>query len=220
MIDYSEIKTGQLFEQFCEGFLNIMGYRILKPAGSGPDRGRDIVCSERLMRTGEFRWLVSCKHYNKAIGQSDDETRLDKLDEHGCHGFMYIYSSGATDSRIQSIENTCRNRSSQYGAINFDILSGFEMTAIILKNAEFHALVRQYMPLSYEKMCRVLDRGYTCKHCADTAQAMYVISINTPNTREPEIYVLGEDCMLEVTEHANEAQWGWSSYTIYEPEWW
>ena len=43
-----------------------------------------------------IRWLVSCKHFahsGKAVKDSDEINIVERLQQHGCDGFMGVYST-------------------------------------------------------------------------------------------------------------------------------
>lgn len=105
ILDFREISTAahgasrDQFELFAREFLGFMGLEVLVGPDRGPDARRDLIVQER--RTGvlgetQVRWLVSCKHkaHSGASISPDDEADIkDRLEMHGCDGFLAFYST-------------------------------------------------------------------------------------------------------------------------------
>ncbi len=70
---------GARFQSLVVRLLEVMGYRILQEAGSGPDGGRDILVERKLgdaMGEMRERVLVQCKHgahSGRAVSDGDLE---------------------------------------------------------------------------------------------------------------------------------------------------
>lgn len=158
IIDFKEIPEGNSasgkqdgFELFAREFLEASGFRIIEDPDRGADGGRDlIVVEERIgrVKTTEFRWLVSCKHYafsGKAVGLSDEPSIIDRLEQHECSGFMGFYStivSSGLSGRLRSIESKCESFIFDSERIERQLLSLTSMQGII----------KRFFPLSAEQI--------------------------------------------------------------------
>ena len=106
IIDFTEIPVANKgggsqdsFELFAREFLDKIGFKIIDGPDRGADLGRDIIVSE--MRRGivgftEVRWLVSCKHKahsGQSVQQNDEINISDRIQAHGCNGFIGFYST-------------------------------------------------------------------------------------------------------------------------------
>ena len=104
-LDFAEIAVAYAgvgrddFELFARDFLVTQGFEILVGPDRGPDAGRDLVVRELREGPGgqtELRWLVSCKHKaasGNAVGHTDEQNMRDRLETHGCKGFIAFYST-------------------------------------------------------------------------------------------------------------------------------
>ena len=87
------------FELFTRDFLSHLGYRIIEDPDRGADGKRDLIVEERVVGLSDeyvIRWLVSCKHYahsGNAVKDTDEINILERLKQHGCDGFMGVYST-------------------------------------------------------------------------------------------------------------------------------
>lgn len=79
------------WEYFAEDVLYHLGYEINMRPSLGVDEGKDLI----VIKAG-VRYLVSCKHYKKAVGVADDIDIRDRLEMHQCQGFIPFYSSSIT----------------------------------------------------------------------------------------------------------------------------
>ena len=104
ILDFTEIpqanKGGGLqdtFELFTRDFLQMLGFRIIESPYRGADGKKDLIVDEILPSSGvTLRWLVSCKHYassGRSVSDSDEINISDRLKQHGCDGFMAVYST-------------------------------------------------------------------------------------------------------------------------------
>ncbi len=87
------------FELFVRDFLEMKGFKIITGPDRGPDGGRDIIAEEErvggLGRT-RIRWLVSCKHQahsGSSVSVNAESDIRDRLEQHGCAGFLAFYST-------------------------------------------------------------------------------------------------------------------------------
>jgi hypothetical protein len=104
-LDFTEIPTAQSgpkrdqFELFAREFLVQEGFKIVNGPDRGPDDGRDLIVEETRSGPGGntlVRWLVSCKHKahsGSSVSPSDEPNIRDRLDTHGCNGFIAFYST-------------------------------------------------------------------------------------------------------------------------------
>jgi hypothetical protein len=94
------------WEFFSLDFLNSLGYTIERYPSRGPDGGKD-----GLVSFNSKVYLVSCKHFarsNKAVGVNDEPSILDRIIQHGAHGFAGVYStmlSTSLDERFRQLTN-------------------------------------------------------------------------------------------------------------------
>ena len=116
ILDFKEIPqankaTGEQdkFEFFAREFLVMMGYTILQDPNRGPDRGKDMIVSQRLQSKEtiyDIKWLVSCKHKvhsGKSVDRNDERDITDRLLKNKCTGFMGFYSTPAASTLADTI---------------------------------------------------------------------------------------------------------------------
>lgn len=138
------------FELFARDFLVAEGFSIVTPPDRGPDAGRDLVVKE--VRDGpggqtELLWLVSCKHKvqsGNAIGHADEINVRDRLETHGCNGFIGFYStlpSTTLSTHLQALRP-------RYGLLIFDKES---IENKLLDSPKGRAIAARYMPQSFQQ---------------------------------------------------------------------
>lgn len=95
------------WEFFAEDLLWHIGFEIIEGPSEGIDGGKDLI-----VKKGDDKFLVSCKHYiksGKSIGTSIENDILDRVICHDCIGFIAFYStqptSGLKNKFIQLTEN-------------------------------------------------------------------------------------------------------------------
>ena len=106
VLDFKEIPKAHegsglqdTFELFARDFLMYCGYEIAENPSRGADGGKDLLVIEsRIGISGitNIKWLVSCKHkaHSGASVSPDDESNIrDRLEMHGCTGFIGFYST-------------------------------------------------------------------------------------------------------------------------------
>lgn len=79
------------WEHFAEDVLYHLGYVIYLGPALGVDQGTDLIVLK-----GGRRYLVSCKHHQKAIGVNQEVDIRDRIEMHNCQGFIAFYSSSIT----------------------------------------------------------------------------------------------------------------------------
>jgi len=93
LIDFSEIKDWRQFEDLVCDLLEKEGFYIEERSGIGPDEGRDILVlgyfANSLERM-ERRYLVSCKHWNRPVPESEVTDISDKMKQHKAQGFLLV----------------------------------------------------------------------------------------------------------------------------------
>ncbi|NML30577.1 PDDEXK family nuclease [Paraburkholderia antibiotica] len=135
------------FELFAREFLTMKGFAVLIDPDRGPDAGRDLVVEET--RTGvagetKVKWLVSCKHNahsGASVLQSAESDIRDRIETHGCAGFIGFYSAVASSglaTKLRALEKT-------YPTIVFD---REKIEASLLASREGIVLARRFMPVS------------------------------------------------------------------------
>ncbi len=154
ILDFKEIPkankgTGiqDTFELFTRDFLSFLGYRIVQDPDRGADGKKDLIVDEVIKGiTSEYtiRWLVSCKHYahsGRAVKDSDEINIGDRLRQHGCNGFMGVYSTLAATSLSGLLQ----------GQKNYIIFDHEKIESYLLGNLEGHRIACRYFPLSFKK---------------------------------------------------------------------
>lgn len=154
ILDFTEIpqanKGGGLqdtFELFTRDFLQLLGYRIIESPDRGADGKRDLIVDEILSGINSevtLRWLVSCKHYassGKAVSDSDEINISDRLKQHGCDGFMGVYST------LPTISLTGVLKGQKYHCV-FD---RERIESILLSKPGGLEIAARYFPESYKK---------------------------------------------------------------------
>ncbi len=154
ILDFKEIPeankgTGiqDTFELFTRDFLSLLGYRIVQGPDRGADGKKDLIVDEVIKGiTSEYtiRWLVSCKHYahsGRAVKDSDEINIGDRLRQHGCNGFMGVYSTLAATSLSGLLQ----------GQENYIIFDHEKIESYLLGNLEGHRIACRYFPLSFKR---------------------------------------------------------------------
>ena len=111
-LDFTEIPAAHggaqrdQFELFASEFLVQEGFKIAQGVDRGADDGRDLIVEE--VRPGPggssiIRWLVSCKHKahsGASVSPTDESNIRDRLEMHGCGGFIAFYSNGSEQRAV------------------------------------------------------------------------------------------------------------------------
>ena len=154
ILDYKEIPeankgTGlqDTFELFARDFLSFLGYRIVQDPDRGSDGKKDMIVDEVIKGVASeytIRWLVSCKHYahsGQAVKDSDEINIGERLRQHGCNGFMGVYSTLAATSLSGLLQ----------GQENHIIFDHEKIESYLLSNLEGHRIAGRYFPVSFKK---------------------------------------------------------------------
>ncbi len=173
--------------------LQEMGLSIPVPPAIGPDSGRDIVCEEpsKFAQKG-YRWLVSCKHFAgsaSSVGVNTDWAKPHKLIEHGCNGFMFFFSSAYTEGFRASVESICNRTGSPY-----KIFNKFDIEQILLSSPRYYPIIRQYFPISYERLVTRIN-GDQCCNFLTPMDALYAIYVRSEPFGGIVYSVMGECCV-------------------------
>jgi len=208
-IDFTEIGDHYRFEKFAQHFLEGLNYRIPEPPSKGPDRGRDIVASERVRHSRKgYRWLVSCKYLDKTIGQNDDCAKIQKLHEHECDAFMFIYSNEVTSSFHDSVREICRSANKEY-----KFYTAHDIEKELLSNPSLINTFLQYFPESFEKFSRIKE--YKCEHKWHEEYAYYeplYLVAHQKNKREKVNYTqVCYECIREYCDGLREEEYYFES---------
>lgn len=158
ILDFTEIpqanKGGGLqdtFELFTRDFLQLLGYRIIESPDRGADGKRDLIVDEILSGINSevtLRWLVSCKHYapsGKAVSDADEINISERLDQHGCDGFMGVYSTLPATSLASVLKGQERQQK------HHCIFDRERIESILLSNSDGLKIAARYFPESYKK---------------------------------------------------------------------
>lgn len=135
------------FELFARDFLSFMGYRIVQDPDRGADGKKDMIVDEVIKGiTSEYtiRWLVSCKHYahsGRAVKDSDEINIRERMEQHGCDGFMGVYSTLAATSLSGLLK----------GIKNSIIFDYEKIESFLLDNLEGHRIAYRFFPKSFRQ---------------------------------------------------------------------
>lgn len=155
-LDFAEIAVAYAgvgrddFELFARDFLVTQGFEILVGPDRGPDAGRDLVVRELREGPGgqtELRWLVSCKHKaasGNAVGHTDEQNMRDRLETHGCKGFIAFYSTVPSSTLATHLKSL----TPAYGLLTYD-KEAIEQR--LLDSPKGRALTARYMPRSLQR---------------------------------------------------------------------
>lgn len=153
-IDFKEIPSPQKgpnrdqFELFSEDFLKTEGFVVVEGVDRGPDGGRDLIVDETRIGPGGktvVRWLVSCKHQahsGTAVSPNDENNIRDRLELHGCQGFIAFYSTVPTSG----LSEILRSLPPKFGVIIYNPAAIEEK---LTGAANFRNLAARYFPKSY-----------------------------------------------------------------------
>lgn len=152
ILDFKEIPQANqgnglqdTFELFTRDFLQYLGYRIVSNPDRGADGKKDLIVDEVIPGiTSEYniRWLVSCKHYahsGAAVKDSDEINIKERLEQHGCDGFMGVYSTLPATSLSGLLA----------GIKNKTVFDHEKIESLLLRDAEGQHLASRYFPKSY-----------------------------------------------------------------------
>jgi restriction endonuclease len=149
MLDFTEIPSGDAFEDLIEEFLHISGMNPIR-SGEGPDRGRDFLATEvvggQLSTEIERLWVVECKHgasSKRSVSENDIGMISGIVSKHEADGYLLITSTRLTINLEESIR-----------AINENPRCNFATrcwTALDLERelCRYPDLVRKHFPRSY-----------------------------------------------------------------------
>lgn len=154
VLDFKEIPeanngTGlqDTFELFTRDFLSYLGYRIVQDPDRGADGKKDMIVDEVIKGiTSEYtiRWLVSCKHYahsGRSVNDNDEINISERLKQHGCNGFMGVYSTLAATTLSGLLKSQ----------ENYIIFDHEKIESYLLDNLEGHRIACRYFPDSFKK---------------------------------------------------------------------
>ncbi len=151
MIDFKEIKDGEVWELFARDFLVKLGFEVESSVDRGADGKKDLIVTERLkgsLGSYKFRWLVSCKHFvqsGKSVSETDEPNILERLRDFKCDGFIGFYStlpSAGLNTRLTSLKN---NRDiKDYRVFDYKLIENY------LIRIGYSELLVRYLPNSYK----------------------------------------------------------------------
>lgn len=149
------------WENFARDVLFHLGYDVVQGPAVGRDDGVDLLVS----KAGK-RFLVSCKHYQKPIGVSQEKDIRDCMEDNSCEGFIAFYSSSVT-SRLKKKFTALREQKFEvieyYRTNILDIIPtmmGFVLEKYFAQIHEFYHHVNTsmiYKPLPCVKGCGCED---------------------------------------------------------------
>ncbi len=152
ILDFKEIPQANrgsglqdTFELFTRDFLQYLGYRIVADPDRGADGKKDLIVDEVIPGiTSEYtiRWLVSCKHFahsGNSVKDTDEPNITERLNQHGCQGFMGVYSTLQSTS-LSGILSGVRNKA---------IYDHEKIEGLLLRDNEGQHLASRYFPKSF-----------------------------------------------------------------------
>jgi Restriction endonuclease len=158
VLDFSEIPTAKggsagsdAFEQFASELLKHIGHTEVRGPSRGPDGGRDLIVEEvrkGISRDSKIRWLVSCKHFvhgGRAVGVKDESDISDRVNQHGCSGFLGIYSTLPSTA----LEERLKQQSFEY-----QLLTPEQIEKYLLDSPEALKLAERFFPESMKNWSR------------------------------------------------------------------
>lgn len=150
MIDYTEISNGDDWELFARDFFSSLGFVIEVDPSRGADGGKDFIISEQVsghLHTKKFTWLVSCKHNaisGKSVGVADEPDIRERLEQHGCDGFICFCSTMASTALVTRLEKLKQDAHIEdYAIYDNQKISGYFF------DIGFSRLASRYFPKSY-----------------------------------------------------------------------
>lgn len=149
MIDFTEIKDWEVFEDLCESLLIAEGLKTRR-LGRGPGQlGKDIVAQEPInipLSGVETRdWLVECKFTdsNGAIDENDVKNVRDRVESQNAYGYMLF-----TNARLRvNLEKTL-NGLKVSKKIGIVLWQTEKIEREIIKNTY---VFKKYFPISFSK---------------------------------------------------------------------
>ncbi|EPI4958389.1 restriction endonuclease [Vibrio ziniensis] len=213
-IDFTEIGNDSRFEKFAEHFLEDMGFNIDTPPSFGPDRKRDLVVSEpSLVSKRGLRWLVSCKYYGSRIGQDDDEANINKLYEHDCDGFMFVYSHEPTSSLLDSVEAVCKRSNKPY-----KFFTGWNIENALMSFTEHTRTFRYFFPKSF-RIINDLKKEPKCEckfHTISYGGPLLVLAYKRHRDDVPHYKMVCNECISDIYDDLNRDCYSWSTTVLLE----
>jgi hypothetical protein len=157
-IPQSNLATGRQddFELFSRDFLEYLGYLIISEPNRGQDGGIDILVEERRLGVGgqtNFSWLVSCKHYahrdsgkGKAVGIDDEINIGDRVDSHGCDGFIGFYSTIASSGLDDKLAKWSKQKNKEV-----QIFHHGKIEKYLFDRKKGIVIAKRYFPISMQQ---------------------------------------------------------------------
>jgi len=148
MIDFRELdKNGILFEILIREIFIKLDYEV-KWAGVGPDRGKDLLVTEKhdsFIGDTKTKWLVQCKHNahsGKAVGLEDLGDFVSACHDHDVTHYLLICSTQPSSSLLERFENISINKKI--------IIDYWDATKVekLLDSVKFYDLFQLFFPKS------------------------------------------------------------------------
>ncbi|MCT7614904.1 restriction endonuclease [Aliarcobacter butzleri] len=156
VLDFKEIpqaNTGSgnqdTFELFTRDFLEFLGYKIINEPDRGADGGKDIIVEEIRIGVGgktTIKWLVSCKHNahsGNSVSPSIESNIRDRVETHGCQGFIGFYSTLASSGLSTNIQALKK-------ALEYQVFDNEKIENKLLSSPDGLKLAKRYFPKSFE----------------------------------------------------------------------
>lgn len=215
IVDFTEIGDDSKFEKFVEHYLSDMGYNIDRPPAYGQDRKRDLIVSDSVRHSKRgFRWLVSCKYYSGRVGQNDDKADINKLYEHDCDGFMFVYSSEPTNSLLDSVEAVCEK-----GRKPYKFITGWEIEKNLISYSEHVSTFSYYFPNSFKIIASLKDEPECQCQCHDfytQGDPLYVLSLQRKQNDIPKYEMICCECMYHIRPTLDDDYYSWGEAVLID----
>jgi hypothetical protein len=157
LIDFKEIPSSKggaegqdMWALFAREFFEALHLIIEEGPDRGPDSGRDLIITESrrgVLRAGNHKWLVSCKHYahsNKAVPDKDEIDPLGRVNKFHADGFIGFYSTVPSSGLSKTLEKI-KNET------EIEIYDGEKIERALLENRDLKNLFERFFPNSYKK---------------------------------------------------------------------
>ncbi|WP_248919540.1 restriction endonuclease [Pseudomonas entomophila] len=212
-LDFTEIPPSRppssdvsAFEKFArEFFVTLFDAQVIKTVGRGADNGADLV-----LKVGDERWLVSCKHYQGgSVPRSVETSPLGDMQQWGCQRFIGFYLPEASDGLVTRLRQTEEN-CPEFRHEIFDNRV-IERHLISSTSADGWLLAKRWFPRSYAKISRSLVYPITHYNHGDIISEPGSTRIEGIPTRiwfNQDNPVAAQEAAQALIAHANELETG------------
>ncbi|MDH4222048.1 MAG: restriction endonuclease [candidate division Zixibacteria bacterium] len=157
-IDFKEIKSWKDFQDMIRDILKEECFTIVSESGIGPDQGKDLIIKGKLKNTleeKERKYLVQCKHKAKSsknVSEKEIGSIMDKISQHEVEGYLIATSTDITSGLQGVIDGINKNEKNYF-------VGYWSKNTIEKKLIEHPNIYLQYMPKSYSKFYKIVEKG-------------------------------------------------------------